>query len=105
MSDSESLRGQFLIAGNNLRDSNFYKTVVLMLEQNDSGSMGLVINRPMDVTVSSALSKHFEIPECEHFLYCGGPVEPNALLIPVSYPHFRAHVTVLDLVCLILLKI
>ncbi|MDA0589687.1 MAG: YqgE/AlgH family protein [Planctomycetota bacterium] len=81
MSESENLRGRFLIAANHLRDSNFYKTVVLLLEHNDDGAMGLVINRPMDVSVSSALSKHFDIPDCKHFLYCGGPVEPNALLI------------------------
>lgn len=81
MPEADSLRGQFLIAGSRLRDSNFYKSVVLMLEHNESGSMGLVINRPMDITVSSALSRHFDIPDSDHFLFCGGPVEPNALLI------------------------
>lgn len=81
MSETDSLRGKFLIAAKNLRDGNFYKTVVLLLEHNDSGAMGLVMNRPMDVSVSSALSQHFEMPESDHFLYSGGPVEPNALLI------------------------
>jgi len=81
MSESESLRGQFLVAGKGLRDGHFYKTVVLLLEHSGTGAMGLVINRPMDVSVSSALASHFELPESGHFLYSGGPVEPEALLI------------------------
>jgi putative transcriptional regulator len=77
----ESLRGKFLIAAKHLRDGNFFKAIVLMLEHNEEGAMGLVINRPMDVSLSEALSKHFEFPTSDHPLFCGGPVETNALLI------------------------
>ena len=52
---SESLREHFLIASKKLRDRNFFKAVVLMLEHNDDGAMGVVINHPMDVSVSTAL--------------------------------------------------
>jgi putative AlgH/UPF0301 family transcriptional regulator len=48
---SQSLRGHFLIAGKRLRDSNFFKTVVLMVEHGDEGAMGLVVNRPSSVIV------------------------------------------------------
>lgn len=78
---SESLRGHFLIAAKHLRDSNFFKAVVLMLEHNEDGAMGIVINHPMDVSVSSALSKHFEESKAGQSLLAGGPVEENALLI------------------------
>ena len=78
---SESLRGHFLIAAKHLRDSNFFKAVVLMLEHNEDGAMGVVINHPMDVSVSSALSKHSEISRAGQCLLAGGPVEENALLI------------------------
>jgi putative transcriptional regulator len=78
---SDSIRGKFLIAGKHLRDSNFFKSIVLMLEHNDEGAMGLVINRPMEVSLSEALSKHFDFPSSDHFLFSGGPVETNALLI------------------------
>ncbi len=77
----QSLRGHFLISAKHLRDSNFYKSVVLMLEHNQEGSMGVVINWPMAIKVSSALAKHFDIPESPVCLYCGGPVEEGALLI------------------------
>ena len=36
----------FLIAMPNLRDPNFAETVVLMLEHNSDGAVGLVVNRP-----------------------------------------------------------
>ena len=78
---SESLRGHFLIASKNLRDRNFFKAVVLMLEHNDDGAMGVVVNHPMDVSVSTALSKHFERSRAGQCLLAGGPVEENALLI------------------------
>ena len=77
----DSLRGQYLIAGKRLRDSNFYKTVVLLVEHGTEGVMGLVVNRPSSVTVAHALSEHFKLPETDDLVYVGGPVEPSALFI------------------------
>ena len=77
----DSLRGQFLIAGKNLRDPNFYQSVVLIVEHGDGGAMGVVVNRPSGVTVTQALQKHFELPETGEMVYVGGPVERNALWI------------------------
>ena len=76
-----SLRGQCLIAAKTLRDGNFYKTVVLMLEHTGQGATGLVLNRPSSVRVAHALSGHFALPDTEEVVFIGGPVEPNALLI------------------------
>ncbi len=78
---SESLRGQYLIAGRGLRDSNFFKTAVLMVEHGPQGAMGLVVNRPSSVTVAHALSEHFKLPETEDLVFVGGPVEPSSLFI------------------------
>ncbi len=77
----DCLRGKFLIAGKNLRDPNFFKTVVLMVEHGEQGAMGLVINRPSSVGVSHALSEHFNLPTMEDLVFVGGPVEPSALFI------------------------
>jgi putative transcriptional regulator len=77
----DSLRGRFLIAGKNLRDPNFYQSVVLIVEHGDGGAMGVVVNRPSEVTVAQALKNHFELPESEEMVYVGGPVERNALFI------------------------
>lgn len=77
----KSLTGQFLISAKHLRDTNFYRTVVLMVEHNKGGAMGLVINRPSQVTVSRALQGHFELPDTGDVVFTGGPVEKAALFI------------------------
>ena len=89
-----SLRGQFLVAIRSLRDPNFFQTVVLIVEHNKEGAMGLVINRPTDNTVAQSLSGHFEIPDTGDLVYIGGPVSNNALFIlhnlPAEDPHEAA---------------
>ena len=77
----DALKGQFLVAGRQLRDPNFYQSVVLMVEHGSSGSMGLVVNRPSNVSLARALSEHFEIPDTGDLIYVGGPVEPAALFV------------------------
>ncbi|MGE5191152.1 MAG: YqgE/AlgH family protein [Deltaproteobacteria bacterium] len=78
---ADSLRGRFLIAGKNLRDPNFYQSVVLIVEHGEGGAMGVVVNRPSGVTVAQALKNHFELPDSDEMVYVGGPVERNALFI------------------------
>ena len=78
---SASLQGSFLIAANHLRDSNFYRSVVLMLDHNDQGAMGLVINRPSAMTIGKALSQHGSIAGADAPVFVGGPVEPTSLFI------------------------
>ena len=84
----ESLRGQFLIAGPRLRDPNFFKTAVLMIEHGEEGAMGVIINRPSSVSVAHALGGHFKLPHTDDVVYVGGPVEPNALFIVHSADEF-----------------
>jgi putative transcriptional regulator len=86
----ESLRGQFLIAGKGLRDPNFYKTVVLLLEHGPGGALGLVVNRPTAVKVSTALGGKVELPEQHDRLYVGGPVQSSALFIMHNAPKLEA---------------
>jgi putative transcriptional regulator len=78
----DSLRGHYLIAGPRLRDPNFFKTAVLIIEHGDEeGAMGLVVNRPSSVSVANALAGHFDLPQTDDVVFVGGPVEPNALFI------------------------
>lgn len=62
-----------------MQDPNFSKSVVLMLEHNDEGSMGLIINRTAELTFADlARSQKLEVAEKrEHdAILVGGPVEP-----------------------------
>jgi len=78
---SNSLRGHFLLAVKGLRDPNFFKSVVLMIEDGEHGSMGLVVNRPSDLSVRRVLEGHFDLEGVDDLVYTGGPVEPTALFI------------------------
>ncbi|MGH7180123.1 MAG: YqgE/AlgH family protein [Tepidisphaeraceae bacterium] len=67
-------RGQFLIASSQLLDPNFVKTVVLVVNQDDSGVVGLVLNRPLEVTVADSCGP--EVPAAAgvtQVLRRGGP--------------------------------
>ena len=65
-----------LIAMPQLDDPNFTRSVVLMIEHNDSGSFGLVINQPSQ-TRASELLEHLEMPwggADDAVVWSGGPV-------------------------------
>jgi len=73
------LRGQFLIATPSLMDPNFNESVVLILEHDDeSGSFGLVINRPGDISVGAfcaGLGVEWQ-GDGDSAVHVGGPVQP-----------------------------
>lgn len=56
MADS-STKGSLLVATPLLDDPNFRRTVVLVLEHDDEGALGVVLNRPSEVEVGSALPR------------------------------------------------
>lgn len=52
-----SLSGHLLLAMPNMLDPNFAGAVVYVCEHSSKGAMGLVINRPTDLTVAGLLDK------------------------------------------------
>ena len=52
-----NLQGHFLVAANHLRDPNFYRSVILILEHDEQSAMGLVINRPSSISIDAAMAK------------------------------------------------
>ncbi|QDV48265.1 YqgE/AlgH family protein [Gimesia fumaroli] len=75
----KSLKGHFLVASRKLNDLNFYRSVVLIVDHNEQGATGLVVNRPSSFSVTNALSKYFDLPKLEDMVFMGGPVEPNGM--------------------------
>jgi putative transcriptional regulator len=73
---ASSLAPGFLLAMPQLEDPNFSRAVVLMLEHNEQGSFGLVVNQPSPIKVADLL-KTLEMtwkgPEADRVL-TGGPV-------------------------------
>lgn len=74
-------KGVFLVASESLSDPNFSQTVVLLLEYDDSGAIGLVINRPTDVSLSSLLPEEEDLKGREDLVYIGGPVGATQLFL------------------------
>jgi putative transcriptional regulator len=77
---SETLRGQLLVAAPILRDPNFHRTVVLVAEHSDEGAMGLVLNRPTDTPVGTALPELARLTGETERVYVGGPVSLESVL-------------------------
>ena len=50
-----SFKARLLVATPRLRDPNFDRTVVLVLEHNEEGALGVVLNRPSPLTVGDAI--------------------------------------------------
>jgi putative transcriptional regulator len=76
----ESLAGQLLLAAPNLADPNFARTVVLIGVHSSEGAMGLVLNRPTDMTVADAVPELDGAVASDEPLYWGGPVQRSAIV-------------------------
>jgi putative transcriptional regulator len=77
---SESLTGQLLLAAPSLRDPNFIRTVVLIGVHNDEGAMGVILNRPSNVTVGDAVPQLQPAVDALEPVYVGGPVQPTSVV-------------------------
>ena len=77
---SETLRGRLLVAAPILRDPNFHRTVVLVAEHSEDGAMGLVLNRPTDTPVGTALPELAQLTGETDPVYVGGPVSLESVL-------------------------
>jgi putative transcriptional regulator len=75
----KSLRGQLLIAAPSLFDY-FRRSVILVLEHNEEGAMGVVLNRPSETTVGDAVSALADLADDDEFVRVGGPVSPEAVV-------------------------
>ena len=75
------LTGQFLIAMPAMGDPNFDHTVTFICEHSDEGALGIVINRPTDVSVGEILAQmdlESEDPRLAELpVLQGGPVQPE----------------------------
>ena len=76
----ESVKGQLLIAGPRLIDPNFWRTVVLVVDHNEDGAFGLVLNRPSETSVAEAVPELEALIDPDEPLFIGGPVQPSTVI-------------------------
>lgn len=69
-------KGKLLVAEPFLGDASFERTVILLIDYNDDGAVGLVLNRPLDLRMEQLLA---DFPEYNAQVLYGGPVQQNNL--------------------------
>jgi len=74
-----SLEGYFLISETELVDPNFHRTVVLLVNHNEEGAFGLVVNRPAEISLGDIVTEFEDEPLGRLEAYVGGPVEQHYL--------------------------
>ncbi|MGW5453557.1 YqgE/AlgH family protein [Nocardia sp. NPDC003979] len=72
--------GNLLVSAIDLVESTFRRTVVYVIEHNDAGSLGVVLNRPSETPVRDVLPLWADLVAEPTELYIGGPVKRDAAL-------------------------
>jgi putative transcriptional regulator len=83
----ESFKGHLLISGAGLFDPNFRHTVVLVADHDEGGAFGVVLNRPLDITVGEATAELAGVAGASEPLFAGGPVEPARAIVVAEFEH------------------
>lgn len=77
----ERLRtGGLVVATHELVDPNFAATVVLLLDHDDDGTIGVVLNRPGTTEVSATLPGRSDAVTAPRVLFSGGPVATDTVI-------------------------
>lgn len=69
-------KGRILISEPFLMDNYFKRSIVLITEHSDEGTVGFVLNKPVNMKVNEIVS---DFPEIEAVVSIGGPVQTNTL--------------------------
>ena len=80
-------RGKILISEPFLRDATFGRSVILLVDHTEEGSMGLVVNKPLPLLLNDIIMEFKYLDEIP--LYKGGPVATDTLF----YLHTLAEVS------------
>jgi putative transcriptional regulator len=72
--------GVLLVATPALDDPNFSDTVILVLDADDSGTLGVVLNRPSGLPVAEVLDAWQDVVTGPEVLFQGGPVMTEGAL-------------------------
>ncbi|MFF1375760.1 YqgE/AlgH family protein [Streptomyces sp. NPDC058308] len=80
MTEVSSLTGRLLVATPALADPNFDRAVVLLLDHDEEGSLGVVLNRPTPVGVGDILEGWGDLAGAPGVVFQGGPVSLDSAL-------------------------
>lgn len=104
MSETTNLTNHFLIAMPALKDENFEHTVTYVCEHTEEGAMGIVVNRPIELTLEDVFEQMSIEPRDEavktQAVFSGGPVgvERGFVLHSVTKP-WHSTMQITDRIC------
>lgn len=95
-----SLAGQLLIASPEMGDPRFYHAVVLVVQHDTEGALGIIINRPVEerslASLLEAIGERDTGVEGSVRIFAGGPVEPRRGFVVHSADYRRAETLDVD---------
>jgi putative transcriptional regulator len=75
-------KGSLLISEPTLKDSYFNRSVVLIVEHNNDGTVGFILNKQIDIDLNSIVR---DFDEIEASVFFGGPVNKDNLFFIHSF--------------------
>lgn len=77
------VKGQILLSEPNLEDDIFKRSVILLAEDSDQGSMGFILNKPVGYRIHEVIN---DFPEFDSAVFLGGPVDNQSLFFIHTVP-------------------
>lgn len=72
--------GTLLLANTDLMEPTFRRSVIYVVEHNDGGTLGVVLNRPSETAVHNVLPQWSGLVAKPKTMFIGGPVKRDAAL-------------------------
>jgi putative transcriptional regulator len=76
INDKKAAKGRILISEPFLSDSYFKRSVVFLTEHNEEGTVGFVLNKPIDMRIEDVMQ---DFPSIDSGISVGGPVNTNTV--------------------------
>lgn len=97
---SDPLVGKLLVASPGMGERLFYRTVILIVEHNEGGALGIVINQPFEersiASLLEGIGKKEPGVEGSVRIFAGGPMEPSIGFIVHSTDYRRPETLDID---------
>ena len=72
--------GTLLLANTDLHEPTFRRSVIYIVEHNDGGTLGVILNRPSETAVYNVLPQWTALAGKPKTMFIGGPVKRDAAL-------------------------
>ena len=97
---NDALVGKLLVSSPQITEAVFSHTVILIVQHNDQGALGIVINQPFEeksiAELLDDLGKKDAGAEGKVEVFAGGPMEPGVGFIVHSIDYHRAETQAID---------